>query len=343
MFEHPNSMTHRPHRPLRCGHAGFAADIAQCAPMIENPDNVSTALGFVRTHGEVMCRSEFTAPWAVSFESRAAHLHIVERGSMFVAVGDREPAFVEAGGVVFVGPGNAYRIASATDVPPVTIRRALAIGLTDPSVLRLGGGGAQCDVICSQFTLEGVVASRVARHLPPLFTIHPSGGPAFTWIAATSRLIADEVHRPRPGSGLMTVRLLDLLFVQVLRVWGEPQPERLSWLSGLDDPQIGRVLAAIHADAARPWSLRTMAAIGGLGRSAFVERFSRIVGESPLRYVTRWRLYIGSEMLRAGAPRIADVAAHVGYGSETAFAHAFRAEFGVAPGAVRPKQRNNDG
>ena len=303
--------------------------------MIENPDDVSTALGFVRTHGEVMCRSEFSAPWAVSFESRAAHLHVVERGSLFAVVGDREPAFAETGSIIFVGPGNAYKIASATDVKPVTIRRALATGLEEPGVLRIGGGGDTCEVICSQFTLEGVVASRVARHLPALFTIHPNDGPSFTWIAATTRFLIDEVRKARPGSGLMTVRLLDLLFVQVLRTWGEAQPERLLWLSGLDDPQIGRVLAAIHADPSRSWTVRGMAAIALLGRSAFVERFSRVVGEPPLRYVTRWRLYIGAEMLRAGARRIADVAAHVGYGSEAAFARAFRTEFGVAPGAMR--------
>jgi AraC-like DNA-binding protein len=306
--------------------------------LIERPDEVSGPLSFLRTHGEVLCRSEFDAPWSVGFGERAAHVHLVERGRMLVCADGCAPIEVVQGSLVFLGPQTAYTIASQSGLAPIAIDELLVEGLVDGRVLRHGGNGARTELICAQFTLDGMIATRVAAHLPQFFVVTPEQSATHAWMAETARLIVDEVRRPRLGSGLMVVRLLDLLLVQLLRVWAEPDPMRLRWLAGLDDQQIGHALAAMHADPAQPWNLERLAMIAGLGRTAFAQRFHAVVGETPLRYLAQFRLHRGAELLRAGAPRVGDVATRVGYGSEAAFTRAFRAQFGVSPGTMRRRR-----
>ncbi len=133
----------------------------------------------------------------------------------------------------------------------------------------------------------------------------------------------------------MIGRLLDILFVQAIREWAVERPTNLGWMSGLGDPNIGRSLSAIHEDPARGWTVDALASIAGMSRSAFAQRFSSIVGATPLRYVTTWRLNVAADHLRSGTAKIGEIASMVGYGSEAALARAFKAEFGQTPGAFR--------
>jgi AraC-like DNA-binding protein len=179
-----------------------------------------------------------------------------------------------------------------------------------------------------------------ARHLtallPPVIQVQGWRSAESEWIASTLRLMASEARAPRPGGEEVITRLADILVIQAIRVWLEQESSSASgWLSALRDPQVGRALAMIHRDPVREWRVETLAAEVAMSRSAFAERFSRLVGEAPMQYVTRWRMYLALDALRDERATVGEIALRLGYGSEAAFSRAFKRFLGVSPGAAR--------
>jgi AraC-like DNA-binding protein len=155
-------------------------------------------------------------------------------------------------------------------------------------------------------------------------------------LRGTLAVMAQEVRAVRPGGATVLTRLSDVLVVQAVRSWLERTAEgQAGWLGALRDPQIGQALAAIHRQPGRRWSLESLAASVHLSRSVFSERFIALVGQSPMQYLTRWRMHMASDWLRTGTLSIGEVASRLGYDSEPAFHRAFKRHVGLPPGAFR--------
>ena len=134
----------------------------------------------------------------------------------------------------------------------------------------------------------------------------------------------------------MVSRLTDVIFVQAVRAWLNEQPDSQGgWLGALRDRQIGAALGSIHREPSRHWSVEALAEEVGMSRSKFAEKFRTLVGESPLAYLTRWRMHSAARLLTDDSLTVGEVARRVGYESETAFSKAFRRVFGSAPGVYR--------
>jgi len=142
-----------------------------------------------------------------------------------------------------------------------------------------------------------------------------------------------EATEPRPGSTLMISRMIDLLIIRSLRTWAERYPGPSAALS---DDRVGKALRAIHEEPEHAWTLDNLAQCAAMSRSAFAEHFTKLVGDSPLRYLTRWRLSLAEEMLRSGSVSVAEAAHRVGYRSEAGFSRAFKAHHGYTPNAAKP-------
>jgi AraC-like DNA-binding protein len=140
----------------------------------------------------------------------------------------------------------------------------------------------------------------------------------------------------RPGGEAVITRLADVLIIQAIRWWMESDPSAQSgWLGALRDDQIGRALSLIHGDPSRDWTVAALADELAMSRSAFAARFTELVGEPVMRYVTRWRMRVAVNALRDEGATVAELAERLGYRSEAAFARAFKRVTGVAPGAVK--------
>lgn len=126
-----------------------------------------------------------------------------------------------------------------------------------------------------------------------------------------------------------------MIVIQILRAWIDREGKRHPWLLALSDPQIGRALQAIHRHPDRPWTVADLGREAGLSRSPFSARFMALLGEPPMRYVTRWRLRTAHLALQRASVPLAELAEEVGYRSEAAFCRAFKQMFGVSPGQVR--------
>ncbi len=179
-------------------------------------------------------------------------------------------------------------------------------------------------------SFTGLGVARLVRGLPPVL---PAGrGADATWVHAVFDVIGAESRSPRPGSDVVTARLADILVVQAVRDWLESGTFDRGWVAGLKDPQLGHALAAFHDDPGAPWSLTSLAREAGMSRSAFAARFSDLIGEPPMAYVTTWRMDVAARLVREERLPLARVAERVGYRSEAAFNRAFRRAHGVTPG-----------
>jgi AraC-like DNA-binding protein len=148
--------------------------------------------------------------------------------------------------------------------------------------------------------------------------------------------MAAETKQLRAGGEAVITRLADVLIIQAIRWWMESDPDaQTGWLGALRDDQIGRALGLIHGDPAHPWTVATLADELAMSRSAFAARFTELVGEPVMRYVTRWRMRVAVNALRDEGVTVAELADRLGYRSEAAFARAFKRVTGVAPGAVK--------
>jgi AraC-like DNA-binding protein len=135
---------------------------------------------------------------------------------------------------------------------------------------------------------------------------------------------------------MVAAKVAEVLFAEVLRGYIESMPaSNPGWLAGLRDPQVSRCLALMHAQPARGWTVETLANEVHTSRSVLAERFTELVGDSPMHYLTRWRMIVAAGMLRGDQANLARIAEGVGYESEAAFNRAFKREYGVSPGHWR--------
>ena len=181
-------------------------------------------------------------------------------------------------------------------------------------------------------------------HLPPVVHL-PASSHDNPWFGSTLQHLAAETLGDQPGSAAIVDRLAEVLFVQAMRshIRSMLDSESASWLRALTDPQIGEALRLMHDQPDRGWTVPTLASAVSMSRSAFAERFRRLVGETPLDHLTRWRMVRAAAMLRSPwSVHMTSVAAAVGYESESSFGKAFKRVMGVAPGGYR-KQHQREG
>jgi len=199
-----------------------------------------------------------------------------------------------------------------------------------------GGSGARTQMICGFLGLGSTDHNPVIATLPPLFTFNVAHGGAADWIRSTLQYGAAEVAAGRPGSETMLAKLSELLFLEAVRRYAEALPDdQTGWLAGLREPYVGRALALLHRDIARPWTVEDLGREVGLSRSALADRFISFIGVPPMHYLTNWRMQVAGQKLRRTSASLAQVAEAIGYESEAAFSRAFKKTFG-ANGAADP-------
>jgi AraC-like DNA-binding protein len=292
-------------------------------------DVLADILEITRLTGSVFCHASAAAPWGLRIEpSPKASFHVVVDGSCWLVIDQRAPRRLIAGDLVLLTRGAGHALCDDPASPRVP--------LEDWRAQRgRRGGGAATDLLCGTYELEVRGNHPVLRLLPPLIHL-PAGDSA--GLHAALRLLLDEFDRPDVGSSKVVSRLLDVLFIQILRSWVDRQPEGATgWLGALRDPAIGSALSALHRAPARPWTVKSLAAAAGLSRAVFARRFKDLVGDTPLAYLTQVRLDTAARLLRTTDDPLASIAQSVGYRSEFAFNRAFRRTRGSPPGRFRAR------
>ena len=315
-------------------------------------DPLSDVLRSVRLTGGVFIDARFTAPWCVSanmsaedctpFLANPAQLiayHVIIEGRLLLSIDGEPSTEVQAGEIVLFPRNDGHKMASAPGIAPVR-----AGTLIQPSAegglarISHGGGGAATHLVCGFLATEEGYNPLIAA-LPRVLTLDVRKGTSRDWIEASVRFAAGELAAGRLASSSVMSRLSETLFVEAVRHYASTLPdEDTGWLKGLKDPHVGRALALIHRNIGASWSADTLAREVALSRSAFMDRFSSIVGIPPIRYLTVWRLQTAKVQLRETAKSVVQLAHAVGYESEEAFSRAFKREFGLSPAHWREQR-----
>jgi len=203
-------------------------------------------------------------------------------------------------------------------------------------ILKLGGGGTPSTAVCGVFQFDHPAAHQLVALLPKVLAVEAWNSPHMEWIQSTLRMMAAEARELRPGGETVITRLADILVIHAIRSWIAQDPAaQTGWLAGARDPGIGQALALMHAEPASQWTIANLARRTGMSRTRLAERFHYFLDDSPMAYLTKWRLKLGAEMLTSGEESVAQVAATVGYGSEATFNRAFKREYGLPPAKYR--------
>lgn len=316
--------------------------MAVTEPILPSTDPLGEALHSLRMSGTFYCRSELTAPWGVTLPSMpdCVCFHVVTSGHCLLEVGeagDAEQHLLRTGELALVPHGRGHRARSEAHAPVPDILDLPHEYLADRyTILRHGGGGAPSTVICGAVRFDHPAARDLLKLLPAVIHVDASDSPESDWMHATLRLIAAEATVLRPGGETVTTRLSDILVIQAIRSWIASDPAALSgWLGALKDPHIGRAISLIQRQPARHWTVDALAREVAMSRSAFAARFTELVGQPAMAYLTRWRMHLADDWLRRNDTTVGTVAARLGYHSEAAFSRAFKRINGIPPATAR--------
>jgi len=297
----------------------------------------------LRLTGVLYCRAELTAPWGIELPALEGVMmvEVVTSGHCWIELEGRAPVFMPEGSLALIPRGIRHKIRSSptaktellADVPIELVGDRFEI-------MRYGGGGSLTQVAYCGVRFDHILADRLIKLLPEILhlrTLEEDDG----WLQNTIRFISREAQQMLPGNETVITRLADILVIQAIRSWIETvQQDETGWIAALRDRQIGKALAIIHRQPEANWSVASLAREIGMSRSGFSARFSTLVGEPVVHYLTNLRMQLANQQLLQTSDSLAKISQRVGYNSEPAFNRAFKRVIGMPPGAVRKGARH---
>jgi AraC-like DNA-binding protein len=294
----------------------------------QSHDLLSQLLRSVRLNGERI--TAYTPPrtFSIGFADRGS-LHIIEEGEIALRLdADGHVEQVSRGDVVLLPRGDSHHISDTGKPARANVRDGAADHTPEPARW-----------LCGTFTIGDPQASHLLGSLPAVIILRGGRGPALEGLEVARRMLVFEMQSPSQGSAVMIARILDLVFIQILRAWAAGPDAEPNWLAGAFDPQIGPALSAIHSDPGCDWTVERLARACHLSRSSFAERFAARVGKPPATYLAHVRLDAATDLLRDTSLPVTLIAQKVGYASEAAFSRAFNNRYGTPPTRWRRDMR----
>jgi len=319
-------------------------------------DAFSEVLSGVRLKGAMFFTAEFSAPWLLStphcrllapaLAPGAPHIvvyHFVVEGTARARVDGGPEVELLPGDIVVFPHGDPHHLSAGSGTKALenaTLLQRIATG--DLSPMQAGGGGATTRFICGYLTLDPLLCGPILEILPQMLKVNVRTDREGHWLEQSILHLIEETASHRAGSDAMLAKLSEALFVDTVRRHVAGLPEQTTgWLAAARDPVVGRALAFLHRRPEHAWTLAELATTAGTSRSVLMERFTRYLSDSPIAYLTGWRLRLAAQALTSSAKGVADIAAGVGYESEAAFNRAFKRAFGLPPARYRREAKES--
>lgn len=264
--------------------------------------------------------------WAIRFHPTALKFNAIRRGGCWLIVDGEAPRQLGVGDC-FVIAGHSFVLAADPELTPIDAAEVFSGSHT------FAHGGDDIEMLGGSVTFADPGAADLIDLLPPALVIAAADEAPIGWLLDQ---LDREWRMALPGGDTACNDLLRLMFVHALRIHlREANPAALGWLAGLGDPAVAGALRAIHAEPGRPWRLPELARHAGMSRSGFAERFRQVVGAAPIDYATRWRMQVAAARLRRDDATVSQVAASLGFLSDSAFGATFKRVHGISPGRYR--------
>lgn len=300
-------------------------------------DPLTDMLQGLRLDGVEYGRCQLAAPWCFTFPKQDdARFHFVAETGCWLFTPEGEWEELTAGDAVLIPHGAAHMLASHPGVEPKAFpRRECRAICEDVFDFHGGGSGGQSLLFCGSMRFNLDRLHPLMRMMPDMMRAQELMKSEPT-IPHLLNAMVSECGMSRVGAGGILARLADVLAAQIIRSWVEHGcGNAKGWIAAVRDREVGRVLAAIHAEPERDWTVAELARLMGASRSSFAEKFAQIVGETPARYVAQVRMHQARQWISRDRARIAEVAHRLGYDSEASFSRAFKRIIGTAPGRMR--------
>jgi AraC-like DNA-binding protein len=299
--------------------------------------------------------AELLGPVVMPEADHVSLFHILMGGHCVVECDGCPRVETDSGDVVVFPHGHAHTMRSEDSAESIPLDHVLSRPSPDalPNV-SLGGGGRRTRLICGYLNcnqrfaplFEALPSMLIVRRRTDYGTVEAiDGAPckaadvpqeSSTWLATTLKFMVNEALVARPGNAAMVGRLTELMFVEIIREYMQQlNPRERGWLAALQDPYVGKALRFLHESPMRPWTVDVLAHEVAISRSGLAQRFTRLLGESPMKYLSEWRMHLAKQMLRDRGDNIQSIAERVGYESQPAFNRAFKKATGSPPAVWR--------
>lgn len=315
---------------------------------------LSEILKVVKLDAALFFNGEFSAPWCFSarpskdiahhLSSSAGHViiyHLLTEGRAYARLSEGTREQLSAGDIVIFPHGDAHFLGNGWPEKPVDSIKAFGRNMSgELKGVRYGGGGEITRFICGYMACHPRLSEVFLAGLPPMFKVNVGKAPSGEWIEKSIRFSVSQTEGIIAPGDSVTTRLSEVLFVETLRGYINSLPaNQIGWLAAARDPVVGQALSLLHKQPDRAWTILNLASSVGLSRTRLTERFRHFLGESPIAYLTHWRLKLAAEMLQTSEDSVAQVAVTVGYGSEASFNRAFKREFACPPAKFRRQRK----
>jgi len=297
-------------------------------------DALSDVLDSLKLKAVVYQKTYFTGPWGIAVaQDTYSQFWRLLKGSCYISVPGEEILEMKPGDFIFVPHGAAHRIMSHPDsvcIPSAKYVQSLRSG--QPI---FHGDENETVLIGGHFEFTSPVQHPFLQALPGLIKINSAQNEIRFWMEQAASFMNDELTIGRAGSQLILGRLAEVVFILIIRAYIEEGEVAQGFLRAFKDPRISTSLNSMHAALGKEWTLHQLAATAGMSRSLYAKEFKRLLGETPLAYLTDWRILRSKEFLLESKENICDIAERVGYQSEAAFNRLFKSRVGETPASYR--------
>ncbi len=325
---------------------------AETTDIADYSEVLSDVLKSLRISGSLLINEDYAAPWGVSIPDadslrgfmklgrgvQVVAFHFVKRGYIEITHTGKEQIIIEAGEIAICFGGIAHQLSQGTNKTLIEVE-SLLMGSKNPFQPEECNKMRSTALICGAFLMHNVALNPLFASLPPILkvsTLHPRQSHNLPRVL---KWMIEEAEHKTLGSHYVIERLLELLCAEVLRSHLENTPVSESkWLCGIKDPIVGRAIAMIHAKLGNDWSVNRLAQGVAMSPSRFAARFSAAIGDSPMVYVTKWRMNVAGRLLDESQQGVSEISANLGYDNVAAFTRAFKRYMGVPPVAWRTRQ-----
>ncbi len=294
-------------------------------------DPLSDILSLLKPRSYVSAGFDAGGDWAIRFTDQQGRIkcYAVVSGACWLTVDDvSEPVRLRAGDCFVLPSGRPFRLASDAALEPVD--SSAVFPPARPGGVVTYNGGGDFFLVGSRFAVSGPHTAGLLRTLPPIVHIHKE--PDQTALRWSVEQMMHELHAQQPGGALIAQHLAHMMLIHALRAYlAEGAPAGVGWFHALTDRQMSAAIEAMHEEPAHRWTVQALAERACMSRSSFAARFREAVGQTPMEYLTRWRMLLAADRLENSADSISVIALSLGYESESAFSTAFKRVMGCSP------------
>ena len=303
-------------------------------------DPLSEVFGSMRIHDAIYTRLEATAPWGFHYPGDTVpriRFGLMVRGSALLKFKNQRQGIPLSSGDVFIFILNDEPFTLVDHPRSAVVDYTELRKLEVDCVIHYGGGGALTTLVSGSFGMSAFGAPLISTILPGYLHLRLEQNRSHAFQSVLD-LLAAETAQPGIASSRLISCLYEALFVYAIRAYANSSaaPPK-GWLAAMSDKHLSKAIQAMHGGLDGRWSVASLAREASMSRSAFALKFRSVLGQTPLEYLTQWRIYRAGAMIRSNNMSLFEVASAVGYGSESSFSRVFRREMGVAPREYRRK------